>query len=158
MIKLYRSITFFDVDSIIVDNESFFNDYVSARYLGQEELTVMKLIDGAELLDRETGKIQTPYGICSIEDLSTGCKTILNIIFIYKNRQRFLELKAISLNECGRNSLDIIFEFIDTTNFDINFILEHDDDVFECKQHNFLINGKYKLNRIPLGGEENDML
>ena len=78
MIRLYRDKAKFDRESILLDNESFFINNVSAKCLGDASLRVMNKIDGASLLDANTGTIQTPYGVTDINNLSTGCKTVLN--------------------------------------------------------------------------------
>ena len=46
--------------------------------------------------------IQTTYGLETITNLSTGCKTYLNII---KNPD-----KVVSAEKCGKNVLDILFQ------------------------------------------------
>lgn len=61
MIRLYRDKAKFDRESILLDNESFFINNVSAKCLGDASLRVMNKIDGASLLDANTGTIQTQY-------------------------------------------------------------------------------------------------
>ena len=156
MIHLYRSNInkYFSEDEIIIDNESFFNDLISANYLDKDSEIAMLKIDNAILLDKLTEKIQTSYGICSIDDLSTGCKTYINIIFISKRESEYKALKALSLNECGRNVLDEIFDYVGEHDIKMKFILQHDDDTFDCREHDYLIDGVYKHKTIPLIGWE----
>ncbi len=153
MIQLYRSMSFFNKDDIIVDNEAFFNNYINAKFIKEYGVYAIKSIDKAILIDENTAKVQTPFGICSIDDLSSGCKTILNIIYINEKHLNRYDSIIVSLNECGRNALDFIFDYIEDNSIDIKFVLEHDDDTFKCRQHNYLINGKYKCNTIPLNGD-----
>lgn len=63
-------------------------------------------IDNAKLIDKRTGKIETPYGITDIKDLSTGCKTVLNYIFMVENPEMYSIVKAINATECGWNALE----------------------------------------------------
>ena len=78
MVRLYTSGKYFKDNEIIIDNDSFFNNNVSAKSLSENSIKVMEEVDHAKLLDQNIGKIETPYGITGIQDLSTGCKTILN--------------------------------------------------------------------------------
>ena len=66
----------------------------------KEEKEVIAQIDGAKV--REDLRIETEYGIGTIRNLSSGCKTYLNIV---KNPQ-----KVVCADECGKNVLDIIFQ------------------------------------------------
>lgn len=141
MIRLYTSSSYFKADETIIDNEAFFNNNVSAKYLTDSSLMVMSDIDKAKLIDRKTGKIETPYGITSIRDLSTGCKTILNCIFIHENPERYPTVKAINATECGWNAIDRLFEYIESIDiFDIAIIIEHDNDLYKCKDREYLVN------------------
>ena len=83
MVRLYTSGKYFKDNEIIIDNDSFFNNNVSAKSLSENSIKVMEEVDHAKLLDQNIGKIETPYGITGIQDLSTGCKTILNLSLIH---------------------------------------------------------------------------
>lgn len=87
MVKVYNSVDFFDEKEILFDSEAFFDGAVSARNFDEDNLNAMKRIDKAVLLDKDTGAIKTPFGICRLEDLSTGCKTVLSLIEIIKNKK-----------------------------------------------------------------------
>lgn len=56
-------------------------------------------IDHAKLT--EDKRIETKYGLGTIRNLSSGCKTMLNVM---KNPQ-----KIVNADECGQNVLDILF-------------------------------------------------
>ena len=85
MVRLYTSGKYFKDNEIIIDNDSFFNNNVSAKSLSENSIKVMEEVDHAKLLDQNIGKIGTPYSITGIQDLSTGCKTILNCIFLQES-------------------------------------------------------------------------
>jgi len=148
MIKIYTYINKLARESVVVDNEAFFGMNISARGLSNRSLEVMREIDRAELLDRRTGKIETPYGICGLEGLSTGCKTILNYIHITENRDKYKKVKAINATECGWNALDNLFRQLDTDNSDIIIVLEHTDDIELCEDRECLVNNKFRVTKI----------
>lgn len=56
-------------------------------------------IDHAKLT--EDKHIETRYGLGTIRNLSSGCKTMLNVM---KNPN-----KVVNADECGKNVLDILF-------------------------------------------------
>ena len=63
MVRLYTSGKYFKDNEIIIDNDSFFNNNVSAKSLSENSIKVMEEVDHAKLLDQNIGKIETPYGI-----------------------------------------------------------------------------------------------
>lgn len=143
MINIYTHHDSFKPDEIIIDNESFFNNNVSPRTLGDESLSVMWEIDRARLLDSKTGKMETPYGIASIRDLSTGCKTVLNYIFITEFRNRYPNVKAIDATECGWNAIEKLFSIIEERkDEEIIVVIQHNNDLYECEDREYCINGE----------------
>ena len=52
-------------------------------------------------LNLNTGNIETKYGLGTIRNLSSGCKTLLNIV---KHPD-----KVVNVEECGPNVLKIVF-------------------------------------------------
>lgn len=148
MIKLYTSLNYFDRDTILYDNEAFFKEMVSSKDLERDELDILWEIDKAKLININLDKIETPYGICSLHDISTGCKTAINIMYIMKNISDFGKLGAVNVTECGVNALEIIFKNIDKNNYDINLILEHEDDIWECSERDYIINGKKRIRNL----------
>ena len=149
MINIYKSGTNFKGDEIILDNESFFNNNVSARSLTDMSLTVMNEIDKAVLLDKKSGKIETPYGITGIRDLSTGCKTVLNYIFIKENTEKYPNVKAIDGTECGWNALDKLFDIIEKEHDSkIIIVLQHDNDLYKCQDRKYCIDGITQIDTL----------
>lgn len=148
MIKLYKSKSYFAVDEIILDNNAFFDNNISARMMDDTSIQLMQRIDGAELLDARNGKIETPYGITDISDLSLGCKTAINFIFVKNNRGLYPNIKAIDATECGWNALEELFTVIENDNSDIAIIIEHDNDLFNCSERNYYVNGGIKIQSL----------
>lgn len=151
MIKLYTSTDFFKPEEIIIDNESFFNNIDISSFTARS-IDVMKKIDQAELLDKNTGKIETPFGITSIMDLSTGCKTVLNMIYHHENPQDFPTIRAINATECGWNAIEALLTEIDEHCIDISIVIEHDDDLYKCSNRDYMINDKYPIQSLALLG------
>ena len=119
MVRLYTSGKYFKDNEIIIDNDSFFNNNVSAKSLSENSIKVMEEVDHAKLLDQNIGKIETPYGITGIQDLSTGCKTILNCIFLQENQKVYPTV--------------------------IGIVLEHEDEIYECGNREYLINDSERI-------------
>ncbi|MCI9254444.1 MAG: DUF4869 domain-containing protein [Lachnospiraceae bacterium] len=86
-------------DDWILQNDWYFNLYTGNQPFTEEEKQIVERIDGARITDDM--HIVTRYGLGTIRNLSTGCKTYLNIA---KNMN-----KVVSAEECGRNVLEILF-------------------------------------------------
>lgn len=89
-----------DSDNWILQNDWYFNLYTSNQRFTDEEKDAIKKIDDAKLSDDMY--IETKYGLGTIRNLSSGCKTYLNIV---KNPD-----KIVSVEECGRNVLELLFQ------------------------------------------------
>lgn len=83
----------------ILKNDLFFNLYTSNMPLTEKDIEAIASIDGAKVLSGS--RIETKYGLGTIRNLSSGCKTFLNIL---KNPD-----KVVSVEECGRNVLEMLF-------------------------------------------------
>lgn len=90
-------------DDWILKNDLFFNLYTSNLPLTDADKEAISLIDAAKVTN--DNHIETKYGIGTIRNLSSGCKTYLNIL---KNKG-----KVVSAEECGRNVLEKIFAMED---------------------------------------------
>lgn len=83
----------------ILQNDWYFNLYTGNGDFTREDQYWIEKVDHASL--KEGKRIETRYGLGTIRNLSSGCKTLLNVI---KNPQ-----KVVNANECGKNVLDILF-------------------------------------------------
>ena len=83
----------------ILQNDLYFNLNTSNEEMSQKEVDLIRQIDGAKL--KPDKHIETKYGIGTIRNLSSGCKTLLNIV---KHSD-----KVVNVEECGPNVLKIIF-------------------------------------------------
>lgn len=84
----------------IIQNDLYFNLNTSNEDMTERDINLIKQADNAVLTpDRH---IQTRYGLGTIRNLSSGCKTLLNII---KHPD-----KVVCVEECGPNVLKMIFK------------------------------------------------
>ena len=148
MINISTDETKYLDNELIIDNESFFRLNVTAKSFHDDSIGVMKKIDNAELLDVNTGKIRTPYGECNIEDLSSGCKTVLNYLFIYENPQIYPTIKAINAIECGWNELEELCRLIEKNEDDIEVLLQHSNNTYKCSDRDYCIDGKRHISSM----------
>lgn len=114
MIKVYTDKTKLkdkDKERFVDKNETFFE--ISVGELTDEEYNMISPIEECIPLGRN--KIETPYGICTIYDISTGSKTLINVL---RNPDLIFDVTG-----CGYNVLKILFREID--NKDIKVVLRH---------------------------------
>ena len=147
MIKVYnKSEGFFESDSVLIDIDRFFDISVPASEIDEVGMMVMNEIDGAHFVDQSLGTIETPYGITSYKDLSTGCKSVLAYIFLTKHPVKYKEVKAVDFTECGWNALDCLFDVISSRVSDrLGIIIRHDDGLYNCKPHKMLFNNEMSI-------------
>ena len=80
-------------------NDLYFNLYTANMEFTDEDIKIIKQIDNAVL--KPGMRIETEYGLGTIRDLSSGCKTVLNAL---KNKD-----KTVCADECGGNALEVLF-------------------------------------------------
>ena len=84
----------------ILKNDLYFNLNTSNEEMSKEEIDIIRQVDNAVLTPDK--HIETKYGLGTIRNLSSGCKTLLNIV---KHPD-----KVVCVEECGPNVLKRIFE------------------------------------------------
>ena len=84
----------------ILKNDLYFNLNTSNEEMSKEEIELIREVDDAILTPDK--HIETKYGLGTIRNLSSGCKTLLNIV---KHPE-----KVVCVEECGPNVLKKIFE------------------------------------------------
>ena len=89
-----------DTKDWIIKNDLFFNLNTSNEEMSDNEVALIKQIDDAKL--KPDKHIETKYGLGTIRNLSSGCKTLLNIV---KHPE-----KVVCVEECGPNILKMIFK------------------------------------------------
>ena len=83
----------------ILQNDLYFNLNTGNEEMSQKEIDLIQQVDRARLTPDK--HIETKYGLGTIRNLSSGCKTLLNIV---KHPD-----KVVNVEECGPNVLKIIF-------------------------------------------------
>ena len=83
----------------ILQNDLYFNLNTGNEEMSQNEINLIQQVDEARLTTDK--HIETKYGLGTIRNLSSGCKTLLNIV---KHPD-----KVVNVEECGPNVLEIIF-------------------------------------------------
>ena len=83
----------------IFQNDLYFNLNTGNEEMSQKEIDLIWQADEAKLTPDK--HIETKYGLGTIRNLSSGCKTLLNIV---KHPD-----KVVNVEECGPNVLRIIF-------------------------------------------------
>jgi hypothetical protein len=86
------------------NDQYFSNVRVDREFLARHE-QVMREVDGVKEIDCQSLQIVTPFGACSIDCLSTGCKTLLNVLFL-KEKRPYSAL--VNVTEVGGNVLQRI--------------------------------------------------
>lgn len=102
MIEIYRDKTMIKQNELIEKIDLTFNSIVYNLDIKEFDKTALKSID--EAVYDGNGFVVTPFGRTMVQNISTGCKTLILI-----NHSIELGNKIISINECGKNVLDIIF-------------------------------------------------
>ncbi len=139
MINIFTDLDRFNRKEVILDNDAYFYENVTAENFGDLEEEIIKQIDNGVIIDKKLGTVKTLRGITSIDNLSTGCKTVLNYVYISKNKN---EIKAIDASYCGYNALEVLFLTIEKVNYPINIIIRHKDNLFKCNDREYKINNK----------------
>lgn len=86
--------------SWILKNDLYFNLHTSNEEMTEADRKLIHQADDAVL--KPDKHIETKYGLGTIRNLSSGCKTLLNIV---KHPD-----KVVCVEECGPNVLKLIFQ------------------------------------------------
>ena len=101
----------------ILSNEAFFSRTEKDIALLKSCEYYIHAIDEAKILDYNTMKMETPFGITDVSEMSTGLKTLLNILYLmrkYKNEQYLVDV-----DECGDNALKYIYPLVRGSNISL---------------------------------------
>lgn len=143
MIKVYNKIDdFFKIENVLIDVDRFFDISIPPGEIDKMGKVVMQRIDNAVFLDQNIGTIKTPYGVTSYKNLSTGCKCILDYLYLTKHSSEYQDVKAIDFTESGWNAIDCLLDVIDGEGDDLGIVIRHDDGLYKCKSHRMLFNNE----------------
>ena len=100
MITVYKNKAIDKAKELVSLNDIYFNKN-TVELLDERAKDIIKQIDQSEMLSRYTIKSRFNETVLNIDQLSTGCKTVLNIVY---NPQKIFDIR-----ECGENALDLIY-------------------------------------------------
>lgn len=83
-------------------NDIFFNQNTAAR-LDDRAAKYIQMIDHSEFLSKYKIRSRFEDIVLNTDQLSTGCKTVLNVLYYPE--------KVFCLKECGNNALEILYDF-----------------------------------------------
>lgn len=88
----------------ITDAEVAFKSVLNSGETFESDLykSIMRTIDS--VTEKTDTVIKTRFGLCTLNQLSTGCKTLLLLIYHINNN------KYICIDECGTNVIELIVE------------------------------------------------
>ena len=101
MISVYKIKADIPPDRELIEWNDYYFNRNTADLIGESAALVLSRIDGADLLTQYTIRSSFNGDTLNIDKLSSGCKTILNIIY---NPD-----KVFSIKECGDNAIDYIY-------------------------------------------------
>ena len=81
-------------------NDVYFNKH-TVNLLDDRARSIVSRVDDSELIDNYTMKGKFDDTIMNTDKLSTGCKTVLNVMY---NPDKIFDIR-----ECGENALDLIY-------------------------------------------------
>lgn len=90
-------------DKFINTIDLAFDKEIYSLNITTEDEKALQIIDNAEYIGN--GYINTPFGRTEIQNLSTGCKTLILL-----NHAQELGNPIINIGECGKNVLDKVFK------------------------------------------------
>lgn len=135
------------------DCDSFVNSFVSSTEFSDRDFSAIRIIDGAVVTDINLGEVKTPYGLTNIENLSSGCKTVLTYLHILKKKDMASNRAVINITESGVNALNVLFDFADEdSRSDIVFYLGYVNKLSDCVQKDYLVNNSDMVSNLALVG------
>lgn len=136
MIKLYTDGDKAPTQQVITFIDEKFNSSVRAKMLDNECVALLQKLDNAVIVDVERSRIQTPFGIGQLSDISTGTKVA---IIVYLVGVGVLKPATVDVTECGINAMSVAFDLADR--YSVPLILHTPID--ELGDREVLINDKY---------------
>lgn len=139
MINIYSDSSKIKGDYRIVDdNSATFDINVAPNDLDETDIQLLKEIEGISKVYPD-GVCKGKYGVCNIDNISTGMKTLLNVRHILKSGRKDT---AVDITEAGQNVMEHILNTVDNTGLKV--VLGH-TDVEDCTDHEYLLDEKYRL-------------
>ena len=129
----------------VINPEAYFDANISIGILDERDKHFLQLIDSAKVISPIA--IETKYGVTELENISTGCKTIL----IFNHLMKQGVIADLSINECGNNVIKEIFSLSEEeNNSSIRFYVRNASSLMgqELKKFKYCANGNNIGNNI----------
>lgn len=104
MLTVYKKRTIPKDAEVIEFNDVYFNKYTAGR-LDERAKDIIKEIDHSNWIGGYSITSRFDGTILNIDKLSTGCKTVLNVLY---NPDKIFDIR-----ECGDNALDVLYALND---------------------------------------------
>ena len=101
MITIYKSKNQIPSSMELIELNDYFFNKTTADYLDEQAINIIAEIDGAKLLGKYKITSALNGVTLDIDKLSSGCKTVLNVLYFPD--------KIFNIKECGDNALDILY-------------------------------------------------
>ena len=101
MITVYKEKAIPKTMELVKLNDIFFNKFTAGK-LDDKAADIIFKIDQSVMVDRFSIQSRFDGSVLNIDKLSSGCKTILNILY---NPD-----KVFDIRECGENAIDAIYD------------------------------------------------
>ena len=101
MITVYKENAIPKNMELIRFNDLYFNKH-TAEKLDERAKNIIYTIDHSKMVDRFSFQSRFDGSVLNIDKLSSGCKTVLNVMYH--------EDKVFDIRECGENALDAIYD------------------------------------------------
>jgi hypothetical protein len=108
VVRVYTDKSLID-EEIIVDNNNYFNVFVGVVNVCPAGVEALAAVDGVTEIYTDVNRVLTPFGVAQASELSTGVKTVLNVLYLKNRGVPF----AVDLTSCGPNALREIFKVMD---------------------------------------------
>lgn len=100
MITIYKKKQIPKNMELIVLNDIFFNKF-TVSLIDDKAAEIISKIDNSVMLSNYTISSKFDGGVLNIDKLSTGCKTVLNVLY---NPDKIFDIR-----ECGDNAIDVLY-------------------------------------------------
>ena len=100
MITIYKKKQIPKNMELIVLNDIYFNKF-TVSMIDDKAAEIISKIDNSVMLSNYTISSKFDGGVLNIDKLSTGCKTVLNVLY---NPDKIFDIR-----ECGDNAIDVLY-------------------------------------------------
>lgn len=100
MITIYKKKQIPKNMELIVLNDIYFNKF-TVSLIDDKAAEIISKIDNSVMLSNYTISSKFDGGVLNIDKLSTGCKTVLNVLY---NPDKIFDIR-----ECGDNAIDVLY-------------------------------------------------